>query len=69
MTMPTIQSRPLSAHLPDLIEERARTDGLYAIAFALLRLADAQQYALREVLVHLGQKNPPADAIARRGDA
>lgn len=29
-------------HLHDVIEERARTDGSYAIAHALLKLAEAQ---------------------------
>jgi hypothetical protein len=29
-------------HLHDLIEEKARQDGGYAVAYALLRLADAQ---------------------------
>jgi hypothetical protein len=28
--MPTPPRRPLLAHLPDLIDERAKTDGAYA---------------------------------------
>jgi hypothetical protein len=32
-------------HIDDLIEDKARTDGEFAIAYALLRLAAAQQNA------------------------
>jgi hypothetical protein len=36
-------------HLHDVIEERARTDGSYAVAYALLKLADAQTRTARSL--------------------
>ena len=38
-----------SPHLPKLIEEKATTDAGYAIAYALLRLANAQESLAHQV--------------------
>ena len=36
-------------HLHDVIEDRARTDGSYAVAYALLKLAEAQTRTARSL--------------------
>jgi hypothetical protein len=43
-------------HLADLIEEKARTDAGYAIAHALMRLADAQGEVAQHIK-YLGNGN------------
>lgn len=44
-------SKATNEHLFDLIERKAREDGSYAIAHALMRLSDAQE----QVAKHLGE--------------
>lgn len=39
----------MKLHIDDVIEERARTDGSYAIAYALLKLTEAQTRAARSL--------------------
>lgn len=55
-------------HLHDVIEEKARTDGIFAIAYALLRLANAQSDTATH-LKYLGNGNAstPMGAIEAFG--